>query len=584
MKQKKKNQKLLIQISLVLIPVFIVLIIAVSFIMYNSTVNGFLEAQNSNMETMLSKSFSDTTGYIFAYEDVMEWAIEQWEKDPELAVGDIDPDDQDKYDAFTAEYQGIIGTMDFINSLSPELQAYYLKIQYRLMWEAIMLEATNNRYEDLFLIDVDGDNFGMVLCEFNLNDDSKNLGDRYDIDLSQHPAIEKLMKNSSGDIEFERVEDFPMKGSCYIACKSVILSGRTKAVMGIVYNWDSLRETMNSSLMKALIMGIGGIVFAMLLLLILLYRRSIRPLARIQHIVRDYTNDKDSAAVISKMSGIKERNEFGLLSDDISGLATAIDQYTREITELTGERERVAAELDMARAIQAGQLPRVFPAFPDRKELDIYAGMTPAKEVGGDFYDFFFVDEDHLALVIADVSGKGIPAALFMMSSKMLISNFTSMGLSPAEVLRLTNEKLCQNNEEDMFVTVWLGVLELSTGKITAANAGHLYPAIRQPGGSFELFEDKHTLFVGMFENVAFEQYEFTLEKGGTLFLYTDGVSEATDSSNELYGTDRMIEALNKAPDASPKELLENVHRDVDAFVGEATQYDDLTMLGIKLL
>ena len=584
MKQKKKNQKLLIQISLVLIPVFIVLIIAVSFIMYNSTVNGFLEAQNSNMETMLTKSFYDITGNTFFYEDVMEWVIEQWEKDPALPVSDITQEELGKYIDFSEEYQGIIGTMDFVNSMTPDLQAYFVKTKFRQMWEAIMLEATNNRYEDLFLIDVDGDNFGMVLCEFNLNDDSKNLGDRYDIDLSQHPAIEKLMKNSSGDIEFEKVEDFPMKGSCYIACKSLILSGRTKAVMGIVYNWDSLKETMNSSLMKALIMGIGGIVLVMLLLLIMLYRRSIRPLARIQHSVRSYTEDKDSAAVISKMSQIKERNEFGLLSDDISGLASAIDQYTREITELTGERERVAAELDMARAIQAGQLPRVFPAFPDRKELDIYAGMTPAKEVGGDFYDFFFVDEDHLALVIADVSGKGVPAALFMMSSKMLISSFTSMGLGPAEVLRLANEKLCQNNEEDMFVTVWLGVLELSTGKITAANAGHLNPAIRQPGGSFELFEDMHTLFVGAFEDAVFEQYEFTLEKGGTLFVYTDGVSEATDSSNKLYGTDRMIEALNQAPDASPKELLENVHRDVDAFVGEATQYDDLTMLGIKLL
>ena len=583
MEQKKKNKKLLIQISLLLIPVFIALIAAVSWVMYNSTVTGFLEAQNSSMETMLTTSFNNITNYDFGNDAVQEWAITEWEKDPGLPLSAVTDEEFDKYVGFCAHYNGIVGTEHFVQSLPPDLKRYYLKLKYSNIYESFISEVKNNNYHDLFLLDVDGENLGLVLCKYELEENGKRLGYRYDIDLSEHPAIEKLINEGSDTVEFERTEDFPEEGNYYIAYKPLILNDRIRAVLGIVYSWDGLKESMSTSMLKVRIIGIGGIVIAMILILILLYRRSIRPLSKIQNIVCDYTENKDSAEVISRISEIKARNEFGLLSDNISQLANAIDRYAREITELTAERERVAAELNMAKEIQAEQLPRNFPAFPDRKEFDIYASMTPAKEVGGDFYDFFFVDEDHLALVIADVSGKGVPAALFMMSSKMLINNFTSMGLKPAEVLKRTNEKLCENNDEKMFVTVWLGILEISTGKITAVNAGHEYPAVRQPDGRFELFKDKHGIIIGAFSEMKFKQYEFTLEKGGTLFVYTDGVPEATDSNEEMFGTGRMIEALNTAPDASPKELLENVRREVDRFVGEATQFDDLTMLAVKL-
>ena len=234
----------------------------------------------------------------------------------------------------------------------------------------------------------------------------------------------------------------------------------------------------------------------------------------------------------------------------------------------------------MATKIQADQLPS---KFPDSKEFDIFASMTPAKEVGGDFYDFFFVDDDHLALVIADVSGKGVPAALFMMMSKNLIRNLTAMGLSPKEAIEKANQTICDNNKQRMFVTVWLGILEISTGKVTAVNAGHEIPFVKQPGGEFELFEDPHGLMVGAFKTAKYQQYEFTLQKGGTLFVYTDGVAEATNADDEMFGTDRLKQALDKESNTSPKQLLETVHSDVDAFVGSAEQFDDLTMLGLTL-
>ena len=239
-------------------------------------------------------------------------------------------------------------------------------------------------------------------------------------------------------------------------------------------------------------------------------------------------------------------------------------------------------ELNMATEIQMSMLPLTFPAFPDRSEFDIYASMDPAKEVGGDFYDFFLIDDDHLATVIADVSGKGVPAALFMMSSKILLNDHATIGGSPAEILERVNKLVYANNKAHMFVTVWLGILEISTGKLTSASAGHEYPMINV-NGKYELLKDKHGLAIGAMPNSKYKDTEITLNKGDSVFVYTDGVAEATDANNELFGTDRTLEALNAIQaGVSQKEILAGVRSAVDAFVKEAPQFDDLTMLGLK--
>ena len=246
------------------------------------------------------------------------------------------------------------------------------------------------------------------------------------------------------------------------------------------------------------------------------------------------------------------------------------------------KRERLESELQMAAQIQASMLPRSFPAFPERKEFELFASMDPAKEVGGDFYDFFLIDDDHLGLVIADVSGKGIPAALFMMVSKAMIKNCVLSGLSPAAALEAVNRQVCENNQEDMFVTVWLGVLEISTGRLTAANAGHEYPALKVPDGAFALYKDKHGLVVGGMDEMIYQEYQIDLTPGAKLFVYTDGVPEATNADSELFGSERMLDALNHNGDAGPEELLQGVRRAVDSFVGDAEQFDDLTMLCLE--
>ena len=259
-------------------------------------------------------------------------------------------------------------------------------------------------------------------------------------------------------------------------------------------------------------------------------------------------------------------------------------QAAKERQKLALKNERITAELSLATRIQANSLPKVFPPFPDRKEFDLYASMTPAKEVGGDLYDFFLIDDDHLCLVIGDVSGKGIPAALFMMVASSLIYHAAMKETSPAKVLTLVNEQICSRNPEEMFVTVWLAVLEISTGKLTATSAGHEYPALKKAGESFELFKDRHGVAVGAMDGVRYREYTIDLEPGAKIFVYTDGVAEATNSNEELFGTDRMIEALRNGENGTPQDVLKAVKAGVDEFVGKAPQFDDLTMLCLQYM
>ena len=246
------------------------------------------------------------------------------------------------------------------------------------------------------------------------------------------------------------------------------------------------------------------------------------------------------------------------------------------------EKQRLDTELTMATKIQAETLPSIFPAFPDRKEFNIFASMKPAKEVGGDFYDFFLIDEKHLGLVIADVSGKGVPAALFMMVSKILIQNCALIGYEPSKVLELVNQQICANNPERMFVTVWYGCLDLETGNLKAANAGHEYPVLKTPDGHFSLVKDKHGLVIGAMANKKYREYELQMDPGAKLFVYTDGIPEATDANNELYGTDRLVGVLRANEDKKPNEILPAVTSSVESFVKEAPQFDDMTMLCIE--
>jgi len=277
-------------------------------------------------------------------------------------------------------------------------------------------------------------------------------------------------------------------------------------------------------------------------------------------------------------------DEIEVLAESFASLSSRTLQYVEQVKKVTAEKERIGVELGMARDIQASQLPRLFPAYPNRSEFDIFASMTPAREVGGDFYDFFLVDDDHICLVMADVSGKGVPAALFMMIARVLLKSRMQKGDTPGAALEHLNNQLCENNGTGLFVTIWIALLQISTGKGIAANAGHEHPTLRRAGGEYELVTYHHSPAVAVMGGVPFREHEFEMHPGDGLFVYTDGVAEATNAENELFGTDRMLEALNRDPDAGPEELIDNVMDGINAFVAGAEQFDDITMLSLKYL
>lgn len=308
-------------------------------------------------------------------------------------------------------------------------------------------------------------------------------------------------------------------------------------------------------------------------------KRMVKP---IRQMTEDITKCGQTGQPFEMQDRYRTNDEIEVLAESFADLSKKIRKYIQDITAITAEKERISTELALATRIQADMLPNIFPAFPDRAEFDIYASMDPAKEVGGDFYDFFLIDDDHLAIVIADVSGKGIPAALFMMGSKILVQNYAMTGMSPAKVLEAVNHQICQNNREQMFVTVWLGILDIPTGKLTCSNAGHEYPVLKTSDGDFALYRDKHGFIIGGMDGMRYKEYEIMLEPGAKMFVYTDGVPEATDAENNLFGTERMLAALNEQRDASPEALLKNVRAHVDAFVGDAEQFDDLTMVCLQ--
>jgi sigma-B regulation protein RsbU (phosphoserine phosphatase) len=272
-------------------------------------------------------------------------------------------------------------------------------------------------------------------------------------------------------------------------------------------------------------------------------------------------------------------DELEVLAESFAAISHKTVEYVDHVRSITAEKERIGTELEMATRIQTAMLPHVFPAFPERSEFDICASMDPAREVGGDFYDFFLIDDDHLCLVIADVSDKGIPAALFMMSAMMIINSRAKQGGTPGEILTDANARLCVNNKSKMFVSVWLGILELRTGRMTCTNAGHEYPMIRGTDGQFRLFEDRHGLVVGAMKRSKYKDYELQLHPGDAVFVYTDGVPEANNAEGEFYGEERLEAALNRVAAEGPKEILSGVKADIDTFVAGAHQFDDLTML-----
>ena len=275
----------------------------------------------------------------------------------------------------------------------------------------------------------------------------------------------------------------------------------------------------------------------------------------------------------------KESTEAGELARSYISMVQDLGKYVENLQNVMAEKERINAELTLASDIQAHMLPCIFPPFPEHSEFDVYAIMHPAKEVGGDFYDFFMVDEKRLAVIVADVSGKGVPAALFMVIAKTLIKNYTQTGMEPAEVFTTVNRLLCDGNDAGLFVTAWMGVLEISSGVLTYVNAGHNPPLLKKADGKFDYLRERTGFVLAGMEEVKYRQSTRTITPGDRLFLYTDGVTETTDSRQQLYGEDRLQNFLNENSSCDAEKMLQRLQADLQAFAGSAPQFDDITML-----
>ena len=369
---------------------------------------------------------------------------------------------------------------------------------------------------------------------------------------------------------------------CTVGTPIGVESSGTRGYILADFTLDEMMHDMLSFLIRYICATIAVTAFIGFIITRLMERTTVKPINAIARAAQSYVEDRRSGNTrMEHFSSLPIRtgDEVEHLNLVMAQMEKDLSLYMEDLTRVTKEKARVRTELDMASQIQKGALPDSFPAFPDRQEFELYALMEPAKEIGGDFYDFFLIDDDHLCLVIADVSGKGVPAALFMMASKIIIANNVMIGKSLSEILYDSNNAICANNKLEMFVTVWVGILEISTGKLSAANAGHEYPALKKEDGGFEIYKDRHSFVLGGEEGMKYKEYEIRLSPGDKLFVYTDGVPEAHDPDGNMFKVERMIDALNEDPDASPEQILKTVRGEISKFVREAEQFDDMTML-----
>jgi len=362
--------------------------------------------------------------------------------------------------------------------------------------------------------------------------------------------------------------------------------GEPVAILAIDVAMDEIRRT---QLRYNLITGVAVALLALLSFGFTYYwlrRRIIRPVEKLRNssakFVESSRSTRDPAALTFEDPQIRTQDEMEELSDTLLAMSEDMKKYMQTLVQAAAEQERVGAEFKVAKQIQEDMLPSDFPAFPEHGEFDLAAALVSGKEICGDFYDYFLIDEDRLALVLGDVSDKGVPAALYMIIAKTLIKNQALQGYGPGETLRNVSEQLMEGNRAGLFVSVWLAELELSTGKGIAVNAGQQHPILRRAGKRFELQRYHHQPPVGAVEGIRYRDHGFQLEPGDTLFMYSDGVRETVNGAGEPYGSDRVLDALNREPDASPNILVQTLRSAVERFGGEAEQEDDRTLLCLK--
>jgi sigma-B regulation protein RsbU (phosphoserine phosphatase) len=391
----------------------------------------------------------------------------------------------------------------------------------------------------------------------------------------EYPELRKHMASSGdGVLNYRDDED----GEQFVVIHQTVSPDWTLAVV-----FDNEEVMASSYAVLRTILSTSALAFIVALFVVIMLARSIvRPLEELIEAATIISSGEYDASEKVRLSlrqklSVTGQGESKRLSESLQTMLTVMQER------MEAEKERIGAELRVATKIQASMLPSIFPAFPEKEEFDIFATMAPAKEVGGDFYDFYMVDENKLCLVIADVSGKGVPAALFMVITKTIIKNNAFLGKSPKEIFDAVNVQLCENNSENMFVTAFMGIYELDSGKFTYVNAGHNLPLVKKTGGNFEWLKSKSCFVLAGLDTIKYVEQEITLHEGDEIYFYTDGVTEALNLKDELFSDARLLDKLNEHKDLPLPELLDKIRAEIDQFADGAEQADDITMMAFKI-
>ena len=451
--------------------------------------------------------------------------------------------------------------LDFLNSfrLNTDIQYYYVFVPFEndlvYIWDANALKPDETEID---------------ACELGYHEEYMEGG--------KEATFSIYKQNPPEEIELVNDDKYGYIASAYSPVFDS--NGDPVAVVGVDVYMPDLQANMREFLVVVVAAIFLVVLAAILVCFIFVKRKIVNPINKIRDASKSMVENLENEDSIDV--SVKTGNEIEELFDSFKEMYGDVQDYIKKLEGVTAEKERIGAELDVAKHIQASMLPCIFPAFPERSEIDIYATMEPAKEVGGDFYDFFMVDDTHLAIVMADVSGKGVPAALFMVIGKTLIKDHTTPGRDLGKVFTEVNQLLCESNSEELFITAFEGVLDLVTGEFVYVNAGHEMPFICKAGGNFEPYKIRAAFVLAGMEGMKYRAGSMTLEPGDKIFQYTDGVTEATNINNELYGMERLGTILNKVKNGTPHDILPAVKKDIDEFVGEAPQFDDITMLCLE--
>ena len=572
-KKRGKNRHLLVRVGISVFTVFILLIVLLGFLLVHTSRNSFFSGQQDSLRAQLLKVQSTISEY-----QVFMWLTRYWDHYTEeiskpIKLGDLSGIKSSPADEGLSDEE----LRKALEKYSEDERLAFAKM-YTVSLAYLVRENIAQSGDRFLLMDIRKGREGVVYINLPEREYVTELMGEVHLEvLGDEELIEQMRASSPNKHEVffnDRRDD--EGGYLYVSCTPIFCDGEARYAAVMIHEWTAYHDQMMQSTlwMLGLLAAVLGIFGALLLLLI--SAATVGPVKRLRYGVRRYTKEKSRELLQEDMKSIEKQDEFGELAIDITEMAEEIDRYMDENIRLAGEREAAAAELQIASRVQRDQLPA---AYPESPYFTLQAMIRPAREVGGDFYDYFLLDNTHLLLLIADVSDKGMNAAFFMATSKAMIKASAMKTRDPVQIVTEAEKMLTENNPSGLFVTTWLAVIDLETGHVDSCNAGHDYPAIRRKG-RYEIEKTPHGPAVAFLPGVPHVGYSFDLEPGDRLFLYTDGVIEALSAEKERFGVSRLEQSLNALPGEETAEgTIRAVISAVDFFAGNTPQFDDITML-----